>query len=108
MKITKIIFISDAEEDIFNLYKYNNRNYSGENALRTVREIKSTIYTLKDYPEMGNIPRELERIKIDEYREVHSPPYRIIYEIIDSNIYIHAILDSRRDLKNLLTERILR
>ena len=108
MKITKIFFVPDAEEDIFDIYKYNNRNYSRENALRTVREIKSTIYRLRDYPEMGNIPSELERINIDEYREIHSAPYRIIYQIVDKNIYVHAVLDARRDLKSLLSERVLR
>ena len=57
---------------------------------------------------MGNNPPELKRISIDEYREIHSDPYRIIYQIVDKNIYVHAILDARRDLKSLLSERLLR
>ena len=108
MKITDIFFLPDAEEDLFDSYKYNTRVYSEENALKTVKEIEKSIYKLKNYPKIGNIPPELERININEYREVHTTPYRIIYQILNGNIYIHCILDARRDVKSLLSERLLR
>ena len=108
MKITSLFFLPDAEEDLFDIYKYNTRVYSGDNASRTIKEIKKTIYKLKNYPEIGNIPPELERIDINEYREVHTAPYRIIYQILNEDIYIHCILDARRDVKSLLSERLLR
>jgi len=107
MKINSIFFLPDAEDDIFNIYKYNDKNYSSKNALETIKEIKTTISNLKNYPNIGNIPPELERIDIYEYREVHFSPYRIIYKIIGENIYIHCILDSRRDIRSLLMERFL-
>ncbi len=107
MKESDIILLPDAEEDIFNIYKYNDNNYSRKNAMDIIRKIEETIYKLKNYPKIGNIPPELERINIYDYREVHSVPYRIIYQLLDNNIYIHCILDSRRDLRSLLIERLL-
>ena len=73
-------YFSDAEEDVFNIDKYN----------------------------IGNIPPKLERINIYEYREVHSVPYRVIYQILNDNIYVHCILDAGRDIKSPLTERPLK
>ena len=107
MKKIDIILLTDAEEDIFNIYRYNATRYSRKNAMITIQSIKETIYKLANYPKMGNNPPELERINIYDYREVHSVPYRIIYQLLDFNIYIHCILDSRRDLRSLLIERLL-
>ena len=106
MKADDIVLLPDAEADIFNIYMYNDSNYSQRNAMETTKKIKETIYKLKNYPKMGNIPPELERINIYDYREVHSVPYRIIYQLLDDNIYIHCILDARRDLGSLLIERL--
>ena len=56
----------------------------------------------------GHIPPELERVGVYEYREIYFKPYRIIYQIVESDVYIHCVLDSRRDLEDLLQERLLR
>jgi toxin ParE1/3/4 len=42
------------------------------------------------------------------FREIHFKPYRIIYQIVESDVYIHAVLDGRRDLQELLEIRLLR
>ncbi len=107
MKVSDIVLLPDAEEDIFKIYKYNDNKYSHKNAMETIRKIKDKIYKLKNYPNIGNIPPEMERINIYDYREVHSVPYRIIYQLLDNYIYIHCILDGRRDLRSLLIERLL-
>ena len=64
--------------------------------------------SLADNPERGRIPPELERIGVYEYLEIHVKAYRIIYQIIDNDVFIHCILDGRRDLLELLEYRILR
>ena len=63
---------------------------------------------LADMPERGHFPPEIERFGIQEYREIHSGIYRIIYQIIDDLVVIHAVLDSRRDLQELLFNRLFR
>lgn len=107
MKVNDIVLLPDAEADIFNIYIYNDTNYSRKNAMGTIQNIKETIYKLKNHPKIGNFPPELEIITIYDYREIHSVPYRIIYQLLDNTIYVHCILDSRRDLRSLLIERLL-
>ena len=64
--------------------------------------------SLAELPNRGHIPPELDRIGVVEYREIHFKPYRIIYQVIESKVYIHCILDGRRELHELLEKRIIR
>jgi len=54
------------------------------------------------------VPPELERVGVFEFREVHFKPYRILDEVVGARVYVHAILDRRRDLQDLLARRVLR
>ena len=56
----------------------------------------------------GHPPPELERIGMLDFKEIHYKPYRIIYEIYKSEVFVHCILDGRRDLQELLHKRVLR
>lgn len=53
-------------------------------------------------------PPELERIGVTDYREVHFKPYRLIYQIIGKKVFVHCVLDWRRDSQELLERRLLR
>ena len=59
-------------------------------------------------PERGRIPPELERIGIREFRELILKPYRIIYSMAKNQVLVYCVLDGRRDLQDLLEERLLR
>jgi toxin ParE1/3/4 len=103
-----VYIISDAEEDVLDIYHYISISDSIENAEQVLRKINKACLSLSEFPNRGNIPPELERIGVVEYREIHFKPYRIIYEIVESNVYIHCILDGRRELQELLEKRIIR
>jgi toxin ParE1/3/4 len=53
-------------------------------------------------------PPELSRINVTAFLEVHFKPYRILYEIDTATVYMHCVLDGRRDLTTLLERRLLR
>lgn len=59
-------------------------------------------------PERGHIPQELARVVVTHYREIHIKVYRIVYQVIESDVYIHCILDGRRDIQAILEHRLLR
>jgi toxin ParE1/3/4 len=107
MKYT-LFLIEDAETDLLDIYRYVAQNDSFENADRLLDKIEETIIKLSTMPLRGHIPPELERIGVLEFREVFYKPYRIIYQIIKSNVCVHCILDGRRDLQDLLQQRVLR
>lgn len=105
---SEIYITEDAELDIIDIYDYIFLSDSSDSAEYVFDNIKKTCMSLADLPNRGHCPPELERIGILEYKEVHFKPYRIIYQIVSSKVYIHCVLDGRRDLQEILLKRLLR
>ena len=103
-----VFLISDAEEDIFEIYNYVAANDLPGNADALFDNLHKTCLKLESFPERGHIPPELERINVLGFLEIHFKPYRIIYQIIGNEVYIHSILDGRRDIQDILQKRLLR
>jgi plasmid stabilization system protein ParE len=55
----------------------------------------------------GRTPPELRAIGDRTWLEVIEAPWRIVYRVVGPTIEIHAVLDGRRDLRDLLLERLL-
>lgn len=58
-------------------------------------------------PERGSYPKELLRLGVREFREIILKPYRIVYRVRGESIYIYLIADGRRDMRTLLSRRLL-
>jgi hypothetical protein len=61
--------------------------------------LESAEHDLKSFPYVGSLPEEFEKLNLSQYRQVLSGMNRIIYEVRLNIIYIHIIMDIRRDLK---------
>ena len=100
--------VADAERDILDLFEYVARSGSPLNARRLIDKLEESILSLEDMPERGHFPPELRRINVFDYREIHVKIYRIIYRITGSDVFVHCVLDGRRDLHDLLERRLIR
>jgi toxin ParE1/3/4 len=58
-------------------------------------------------PERGRTPPELRSLGDKTWREVQERPWRVVYRVVEGRVEIHAVLDGRRSLQDLLLERIL-
>ena len=103
-----VLIIADAQEDLFEIYKYVATHDSINKAEYLLTKLEETCYSLSTSPNRGHFPPELERIGVLNYKEIHFKPYRIIYQIIESEVLVHCVLDGRRDLHQLLQKRWLR
>jgi toxin ParE1/3/4 len=63
---------------------------------------------LSHFPERGRIVPELKSIGIDFHRELIEEPWRIIYRIRDRKVVVMGIFDGRRELEDILLERLTR
>ena len=100
--------IVDAENDLLDICRYAALHDSKEKAARLLDHLEKTIMKLETLPLRGHYPPELERIGLLEFREVFFKPYRIVYQVVQKEVYVHCVLDGRRDLQEILQQRILR
>ena len=108
MKRYRVRIIEDAEEDLIDIHYYVATHDSIERATYVLEQLESLCLRLTKMPLRGHTPPELERIGVSAYQEVHFKPYRVIYEVIGSDVFIHCVLDGRRDMHSLLERRLLR
>lgn len=108
MKKYKILIDPQAKHDLKEIFFYVVANDSISSAEKLLASLETTCNKLKEYPERGHIPQELKLTGIKRYLEIHYKPYRIIYEIGNDLIYIHCVLDGRRNIQEILGERLLR
>jgi len=108
MKKYDVIFDQDAEDDFFDSYAFVPLNDSVDRADRLFAALRQTCLKLRKLPLRGNIPTELSEIGVMEFRELHYKPYHIIYSLASTNVFVHCVLDGRRDIQDILQERLLR
>jgi len=104
----QVLVIAEAEEDIFDIYKYVLRADGRNRANHLLVKLQETCQSLAEMPRRGHSPPELERVGVRGYREIHFKPYRVIYQIVGRKVFIHCVLDGRRALQEILERRLLR
>ena len=104
----KVVILASAERDMKNIRSYIVKNFSLATWQDTYSKLKEAIRNLKDFPFSGSIPDELERLNLTQYRQIISGMNRVIYEVRQEIIYIHIVSDTRKDMRTLLTQRLLR
>ncbi len=108
MKKYRVRITEEAERDLIDLYRYIALHDSVDNAEYVLDQLETLCSEFSEFPLRGNRPTELDRIGVTAYREVHFNPYRVIYEVISSDVFVHCVLDGRRDMLSLLERRLIR
>ena len=103
----KVLLTNDAARDLDELYDYIALHDAPRKADHVLERIEKAFSKLSESPERGAYPKELLAIGIREYREVFFKPYRIIYRVMDKNVYVLLVVDGRRDMQSLLQRRLL-
>lgn len=104
----RVVILNSAEQDLRELKAYIVKDFSLDTWRTTYAKIKEVIRNLQDFPQASSIPGEIEKLNLTQYRQVLSGMSRIIYEVRQDIIYIHIVVDARRDMSALLTRRLLR
>ena len=102
-----VFVTNDAARDLDELYDYIDLHDAPQKADYVLGQIENAFSRLSKFPERGAHPKELRALGILEYREIFFKPYRIIYRVMDKNVYVLLIADGRRDMQTLLQRRLL-
>lgn len=106
-QIFDVLLTADAETDLEDLFDYIALHDSSTAANRVLDRIEKRLASLCSMPERGSHPKELLALGIRDYRQIFFTPYRLIYRVIDSRVYVYLIVDGRREMQSLLARRLL-
>lgn len=102
----KVIWADIAEVDLKNIIEYI-ADESIVNAQRVFDKIRDKASSLFILPERGRVVPQLKDQGILQYRELIHSPWKIIYRISENKVYVLSVLDSRRNIEDILLKRLL-
>ncbi|MFD1560399.1 type II toxin-antitoxin system RelE/ParE family toxin [Paraburkholderia silviterrae] len=97
-----------ARIGIDELRSYIVRASGWETWRQTSAQIQAAITHIRQFPGSGHLPAELEGFVDDSFQQAISGKNRIIYQVRDDTVFIHLVVDTRRDLQALLQRIVLR
>lgn len=103
----EVLLTEGAEQDLEAIHDYIAKFDCLANANYVLDQLMKVVGTLSRFPERGNYPKELAALGIKEYRQIAFKPYRVIYRVMERQVFIYLIVDGRRDMQSVLARRLL-
>lgn len=103
----QVLWTHTAQQDLTEIINYIAQD-SVDEALAIMGKLETKAALLIVLPNRGRVVPELLHTGISQYRELVSAPWRIVYRVVDRQVLIMAVLDSRRDLQTVLLNRLAR
>ena len=79
-----------------------------ERAVEIFDHLRQRVAHLSTHPLRSRLVPELKAIGLDAYRELLIPPYRALLRLQGRKIFILGFFDGRRDMEEVLFERLTR
>ncbi|MBI3349921.1 MAG: type II toxin-antitoxin system RelE/ParE family toxin [Burkholderiales bacterium] len=103
----RVVVLPGAEQHLQDIRRYVLNKVGAPAWADTLARLRTTVDTLKVFPPSGAVPDELAELGSDRYRQLVSGKNRVIYEPTADVVYTHIVCDQRRDLRGLLSRRLL-
>ena len=103
----QVIWTKTAESDLLAILGYIMKD-SPLAAKEVFNKIKIKAENLALFPERGRVVSELFSQGIGFYREIIIVPWRVMYRIVDKTVFVLAVIDARRNVEDVLLERLIR
>ncbi|MCC5872860.1 MAG: type II toxin-antitoxin system RelE/ParE family toxin [Gammaproteobacteria bacterium] len=103
-----VVWSAAAAADLEAIIDFILAEDSPEQALRVIEKLQLRAQGLTALSSRGRIVPELRDAGIAIYRELLESPWRIVYRLDGDRVLVLAVLDGRRDLADLLLERLTR
>ena len=106
--VYEIVLSEGADADLAQIHAYLAAHASLDDADRVLDMIMTRLDALVEFPDRGSIPKELDALGINQFRQLIAAHYRLFYEVIDRRVLVLLCADGRRDMRTLLQARLLR
>ena len=98
---------AQAKQDLRAIVRYIAQHDSPAKAEHVLKKTMEICQRLALQPDRGAWPPELLAVGVRAFRQVNFKPYRVIYRVIEQQVFVLLIADGRRNLKTLLERRLL-
>ena len=105
-KSFEVLWASVAEADLAGIVLYIAEESPGT-AKKVLARIQTRTAKLTRSPMQGRVVPELLSQGISQYREVVVSPWRVIYRVEGDRVLVLAVIDSRRNVEDILLGRFL-
>ena len=107
MKKYKVMWTATAKNDLEEIIEYIAQD-SIEIAIEKYEKIKESAQQLVLFPDQGRVIPELLKQNITKYHEIIISPWRLMYKVEINVVYVMALIDGRRNIEDILLQRLLR
>ena len=97
-----------ADRDVAEAIRYLIEKFEFQAAKDFVEEIERAMQSLEKYPFRCPVPRELKDFPDNSIREILVFSHRLIYRIIDSDVFVLFVPHGKRSIEDELVMRALR
>lgn len=107
MKSFEVLWTKSAKDDlelVIEYIKLDSISIAKEIFLGIKNECESLYY----FPKRKRVVPELQQIGIFKYREIIYKRWRIIFKIENQKVYILLVVDSSRNLEDILFQRLIK
>lgn len=103
-----VLILNEAKADLKAIKQYIQQRF-GKNTWHTINlEFKAALRLIAMSPTAGSPVEELQSLGMTSIRSMLVRQTRIVYEIHDDHVLIHLFIDTRRDFRSHLLNRMLR
>lgn len=103
----RVLWTEEAVQDLEEIVRYIAAD-SPVNARKLLAKLRGRADSLDATPMRGSVVPELAHFGIRSWRELVVKPYRIVYRVGEADVFVLAVFDGRRDLEDVLLERLVR
>ncbi|MCT7613147.1 type II toxin-antitoxin system RelE/ParE family toxin [Aliarcobacter butzleri] len=107
MKSFQVLWTKSAKDDFELIVEYIKLD-SVSIAKEIFLSIKTECESLYYFPKRKRVVPELQQIGIFKYREIIYKRWRIIFKIENQKVYILLVVDSSRNLEDILFQRLVK
>ena len=97
-----------AEADIMSTIDFLLPQGDDDFAGQLLQEFSNAFKSLEQFLSRGHFPPELAELPDKAIRELHVNVYRLIYRIVEQNVFILFVADGRRNIQQALVNRAMR
>ena len=102
----RVVWSRVAQRDLTRIVEYiaQDSPVNARHAFRRIRKIAEHLY---QSPARGRVVPELKAQGVTQYRELIVAPWRIMYRVAEKTVLVLSIIDSRRNVEDILLNRLI-